>query len=217
MTTQELIDLYNILIDKYGSAYQTDDEIIDLLNMAHYEYLNRLVPDSQGGIVNFEFDSNTLQNLKPLVWTLSVSTNGSGSVTTAALDTAVQTASSDATAEVFRIMSIGYDDKPVRFLKQNDAWSFTKNFFKAPSTSNPRYTVEGSGYQLWPKTSFADVEFAVIKTPKKLALTPSPVNPELSDYVLTNILMIALQFGGISIRDQELIMDIRNNTIQNAK
>ena len=217
MTTQQLVNLFNILIDKYGSPYLTDDETIDLLNMAHYEYLNRMVPDSQGGIVNFEFDSNVIQNLKPLIWTLSINSNGSGLITTAALDTAVQTASSDADAEVFRIMSIGHANKPIRFVKQNDSWAFMKNYFKTPSVNNPRFTVEGSGYQLWPKTTFTDVSVAVLKTPKKLALTPSPVNPELSDYALYNILAIALKFGAVSIRDEELIQDVRMTANQIAQ
>lgn len=222
LTTQNLVDLYNVLLDKYGSPSQIDSEIVGNLNMATYEYLNRLVPDNQGGVVNFEFDSNTVSNIKPLIFTVTDNMDVNGLLSEADIESALQTESSDATAKVFRIMSIGITDsddvtRPVKYGFQNSLWMNARNFFKRPSATNPKYTMIADGLKFYPTNQTDDLVITVIKTPKALALTPSPVNPELSDAVLMNIIMIALQIGAIQVREEDLIADIRNTTIQNAQ
>jgi hypothetical protein len=78
VTTQKAVDILNILIDKYGSPSVDEDERVDMLNMAMFEYLNRLVPDNQGGVVNFEFDSNVIHNIKPLIYTITANMDADG-------------------------------------------------------------------------------------------------------------------------------------------
>ena len=214
MTTQGAVNLFRLLIDKYGSPYFTDSEVIDLLMMAHYEYINRLIPDNQGGVVNMEFDSNVLQNLKPLIWQVAVNSTSGGLVATATLDTALRTASGDSTTEVLRILGIGYNDTEVRYLKHNNLWSFVNNVYKAPSTSKVRFTVRGDGYQFYPQTTLNNLTFSLLKKPKTLALTPTPVNPELGDYQMMSVVALAVKLAGVSVRDEELLQDARLSGLQ---
>lgn len=213
MTTQKAIDIYNVLLDKYGSPSQIDDEIVDNLNMATYEWLNRLVPDSQGGIVNFEFDSNVVHNLKPLIFSIAANMDADGLLSETDIETALQAESSDATAKVFRIMSIGITDsdditRPVKYEFQNSLWANAMNYFKRPSTTKPKYTMVAAGLQFYPTNQMDELKITVIKTPKTLSLT-GPVDPELSDYVVFNIISLSLKLGGIQVRDEELLQDVR--------
>jgi hypothetical protein len=72
MTQQKAVDIFAILQDKYSSPNLITSEVIDLLNMAlSGEYMNRLFPDNQGGVVNFEMDQNVVVNIQPLLWTIT--------------------------------------------------------------------------------------------------------------------------------------------------
>lgn len=219
MTTQFAVDLYNVLLDKYGSPSQEDDEIVGNLNMAINEYLNRVVPDNQGGVVNFEFDANVVRNIKPLIWTITENMDSDGLLAESAIETALQTESSDASAKVFVIMSVGITDsddvtRPVKYEFQNSLWMHARNVFKRPSVTNPKYTMIADGLKFYPVNETDDITITVIKTPKELALTPSPVNPELSDYVMYNVISIALKLGGVAVRDEELLQDVRLSALQ---
>src|ERR1700704_749208 len=103
MTTAQVIVRCKTIIDKYGSPTIQDSEWVGHLNNAQYEVLNRVVPDNEGGNINFEMDSNVLENFKPLIYPVST-VPVSGMITVITLDTLIQTASSDPTCEVFRIL-----------------------------------------------------------------------------------------------------------------
>lgn len=226
MTTQEAVDLLLVLQDKYGSPDIEAAEAVDLLNMAMYEWLNLLLPDSQGGIVNVEYDSNTLELVKPLLWNFSVAYGSlsGGYLTTATLNTALQSASGDAAAAVFRTLDMAYIDADsneweVRFLKNNNRTKFQRNFFKKPAIPKRLFWQPfGNGIRLQPTTGYTAGSFSlsVIKTPKILSLT-GPVNPELNDYSMYSVIAKALKLAGVSTRDEELIMDIRNTALQNSQ
>lgn len=217
LTTQNLVDLYNVLLDKYGSPNQLDSEIIDNLNMATYEYLNRLVPDNQGGVVNFEFDTNVVKNIKPLIYELELNMDSDGLLEETSIETELQSESGDAEAKVFRVMSIGITtggkQYPVKYVFQNSRYVDERNVFKRPSATNPKYTMLAAGLQFYPTNASDPLVITVIKTPAALSLSPLQ-NPELDDYSLYAILSLALQLGGIQVRDEALIADIRNTSLQ---
>lgn len=218
MTTQQLVDIYNVLLDKFGSPSQLDDEIVGNLNMGINEYLNRVVPDNQGGVVNFEFDSNVVRNIKPLIWTITENMDANGLLAESAIETALQTESSDASAKVFVIMSVGITDsddvtRPVKYEFQNSLWMHTRNVFKRPSATNPKYTMIANGLKFYPVNQTDGITITVIKTPKELSLV-GPVNPELSDHVMYNVIAIALKLGGVAVRDEELLQDVRLSALQ---
>lgn len=211
MTTAEAITYFDILLDKYGSPYFTDAEKLNFLNHAQFEYLNRLFPDSQGGVVNFEFDSNVTTNIRPLIFTITTTMNGSGLVTDGALNTALQTETSDVSATYFRIGAASFTKSgvtyPIKYVKQNNLYAFTRNFFKKPtSPDRMRFTFTGKGLEFFPTdTTASAVKLWVIKNPRTLALGMTPVNPEFGNYQMYNIITIATQLAGVSVRDQELL------------
>lgn len=189
--------------------------------------MNLLLPDSQGGIVNVEYDSNTLELVKPLLWNFSVAYGSlsSGYFTTATLSAALQAASGDAAAAVFRTLDIAYvdsnsDEWQVRFLKNGARTRFQRNFLKKPAIPKRLYWQPfGNGVRLQPTTGYTagSFSFSVIKTPKILALTGPTVNPELGDYEMYTIIAKALRLAGVATRDEEILTDIRNSAIQIAQ
>ena len=68
-----------------------------------------------------------------------------------------------------------------------------------------------TGLKFYPTDDSIDLSIAVLKKPKVLSDT---VDPELDDYVMYDIIMIALQLGGVSTRDEEIIQDIRSIAVQ---
>lgn len=218
LTTQNLVDYFAIIQDKFGSPNLIEDEIVDMLNHAQMEYLNRMFPDSQGGVTNVDMDSNTLANIQPLIFTISTTMNGTtGLVTEAVLNTALQTESSDANATCFRVLSADITSDsityPVKYAKHNNITAYERNFFKKPSVTNARYTLVGKGIRFYPIDATKTLKITCVKNPKTLNLA-DPINPELKDYALYQVLMIALELAGISTRDGELLQTIQANTIQ---
>lgn len=211
MTTQDLVNYFAVLQDKFGSPNLISSEVVGFLNHATNEWLNRLVPDSQGGVVNFEEDSNVTAQLKPLIYTVSLNTTSEGILTQSALDAALTTAVGTASS-TFRIMAVSSSAAPVRYIKHNNLATNTRNLYKTPTSSYRLYTQVAAGYQFYPQ-AVTPLGVTVIKKPAVLSLT-GPVNPELEDYVLYNILTIALQLAGVSTRDEELIGAVRNITVQ---
>lgn len=216
MTVAAAVDLLQILIDKYSSPYLEGPEAIDLMNMAlRGEYMNRLFPDSMGGVVNWETDQNVAENLRPLMFNLSLTMNSGGILTNTAINSALVTASGEAGATAFRIGSIGWTKSgssyPVKYMKSNDRWSFEKNIFKRPSATSPRYSLISTGYQFYPTDQTATLTVNVVKTPKLLV---DGETCELSDYVMYQIIGISLKLYGVSVRDTELQEDIRLASLQ---
>jgi hypothetical protein len=220
MTTQTAVDIFAILQDKYGSPDLDPDEVVHLLNMATYEWLNRLVPSNLGGAVNFELDSNTLANIKPLIYSITGTMNGSGVLTNAVITAALVTAGAEATATWYRIGNVGITVSsktyPAKFVRHNDYLAFVRNYFKRGKATKPIYTIRQDGLKFDPIDAVSSLSLVVVKHPKLLSLV-GPVNPELDDQAMYNIIMIALKFAGVSTRDEELIMDIRNTSLQTAQ
>lgn len=220
MTTQDAVDLLLVLQDKYGAPDVDEEEAVDFLNMATYEWLNRLFPSSLGGIVNFDFDSNTLSNVKALLYKIESTQNSSGVVTNGAITTALQTAGAETGATWYRIGSVGVRiggvTYPAKYTKHNNLRVLERNFFKKGLSTRPRFIIRQDGLKFYPTDSVNPVSMTVIKHPRLLSLT-GPVNPQLDDAQMYNIIAIALKLAGVATRDEELItLDVRN-TLQTMK
>lgn len=214
MTIQNVLDIFDILQDKYGAPYFPDDWKVKLYNKATLRYLDTLIPDNQGGIVNFEFDSNVTKNIQPLIYPISISMNGSGVTSMGAINGALQTTSGDSGAEVLRFMTIGAlfggVNYPARYVKQNNIYEYQTNFFKKPRVpDNIMYTIQASGLQFYPVSVSTPLAITILKTPKKADLGNLSDNCEFSDYSVNQIIYIMLQDAGVSTRDEELQQDIR--------
>jgi hypothetical protein len=214
MTTVAAISEFDLLLDKSGSPYFTDAEKLVFLNKAQLEVLNRLVPDSLGGVVNFEFDENVAATIAPLTYKITA-TPSSGIVSKSTLNTALQAASADAGTTVFRVgaVNIVSNGKPVKFTRHNNINAYIDNVFKAPSESEPRYTVTASSYIIYP-TSVGQVAFTVLKMPRVMTLVNSP---DWDDYVMNQVINQAVKIAAVPLHDGETIADIRNTGFQSAQ
>ncbi len=214
MTTAEAIAYCTILQDKYGSPNVVDSEWLDYLNHAINEYIHRCLPDNQGGVVNYENDKNIEANLRPLIYLLPTMTTTAGVLADATIDAALVTASGDSAATHMRIMSIaaGSVGYPVKFVRHNNFWRFNRNYFKAASATAPQYTDTSTGYPVSPVNNSIPLVVTVLKRPSVLDLVGQ--DPELENDVMYVIIAIALQLSGVTTRDQELIQDVRNITLQ---
>jgi hypothetical protein len=223
MTLQDAIDKFNVLQDKYGSPSLVEAEIVSFLDMAQQERLNRLFPDDMGGVVNFEQDENVFSNLKGLIYYLvagyfTLTPNGKGAILAYVdIDAEIDALSYwvDGSAKLFRILNIDYNDIPVRYTKHNNLLSNQTNIFKNADPANPRYTLLSQGIQFYPSTiDGADLELTVVKKPDSFFLiyNDDPLTEiyEWDDYNMNLVIMISLQLAGISTRDEELLVDIRN-------
>ncbi len=228
MLTQKAVDIFKIIQDKYGSPDVIDSEIIKYLNMATYEWLNRLIPDSQGGVVNFEFGANTASQVQPLMHTVELELDATGMITDEQISDKLKDQVGDQCAEVFKILNVAVDvdttveevttttTYPAKYVSHNNILAYQRNVFKAASPKKPLYTLLSRGYQFYPTTADG-IRMTVLKSPTELALTPKVVNPELEDYTMYSIIMIALKLAGVATRDEELIMQTRNVGLQIAQ
>lgn len=217
MTTQEFIDYFAILQDKYGSPNLLEDEVVLMGNHAYHEFLNRLFPDTLGGIANVETDINVLSPVQPLIFTITENMDSTGLLANADLNAALATESGDSDATYFRILSIGIDNDgveyPVRFAKHNNIFAYKRNFFKNPDLSKARFSPIGKGFQFYPIDEAADLTITVVKNPKLMSLSPT-VDPELDNYSMYQVLAIALQLAGVSTRDTEILQDMQGISLQ---
>jgi hypothetical protein len=214
MTTAELIENFSILQDKRGSSSFDEDEVLKFLNLAQLERLKRLLPDDQGGVVNLDLDSNTLMNLRPLIYPISTTMNSSGLVTFSAITTALRTASSDSGCSLHRILGMTLTSSgkpyPIKYTRLNNWDSYKRNVFKAGSTTAPRFKVDATNITIDPAITTATVGITCLKTPKTLTADNTP---EFDDYNLSLIVEIALQYAAQSTRDFELIQTIHNTKV----
>lgn len=226
MTTAQALVKFDILLDKYGSPYFEESEKLEFLNMSQLEILNRMIPDSLGGVVNFESDYNVYQSIVPLIWDIDVpfasqtSSGDSSLVLRDTIRTSLRTVTGDTTCQVFRILSIGVLQSssplvflPIKYVKRNNINSYTANVFKKPTSANYSYTDGAGVFRIYPNPN-ALVRFAVMKTPRIMAADNSP---DWDDYVMNQVILQAVKLAGVPLRDEEIIQDTRLSGFQSAQ
>lgn len=215
MTTQQVIDYFAVLQDKYSSPNLLDDEVLEFVNNSINEYINRLLPDARGGNLNLETDKLVSATLRPLMFILPTITTTAGVLTNATIDAALVVASGNSSATHYRILSIaaGSVGYPVEYTRHNDYFTFKKNYFKQATITEPRYRQVEGGYPIEPVDNTIPLVVTVLKKPYILSLSPV-VDPELEDSTMYTIIAIALGLAGVSTRDEEIIQDLRNISVQ---
>lgn len=218
MLVQKAVDIINVLQDKYGSPNLIDAETVDHINMAIGEYLNRVFPDNQGGVVNFEFDSNVTSNLQPLIYSLSsLNMSGTGYLTNTVINAAL-TAAVGSTATYLKVGGLRVTSGiPIKYVKQNNIAVYQNNSFKTPTSAHPYFTFEATGIKIYPTDVALSLTLNVIKSPKVLTVSDLGNAFEFSDYVAYNVIAIALKYAGISTRDESLLEDIRMTAIHSTQ
>jgi hypothetical protein len=176
-----------------------------------------MIPDSVGGVVNFELDQNTLENLRPYIVGTGANTDSSGRLQMATLNSTLATSIGVPGATIFRILNMytTTGKYPVRFVKHNNVFEYQNNVFKAPSSPTKMiYTVFSSYLQLYPVVNSFTIDLSVIRTPDLFVAGESP---GWTDYMLNQIILQALKLAGISVSDTTVLEDIRISGIQSAQ
>jgi len=218
MTSSEARDKFKLLLDRAGSAYFSDDEIYSFLNLAQLEVLNRMIPDSLGGVINYEFDQNTYENISSLVNYMSMSPQLSGSngfIAYSNLRTQLITNSGDTSCDVFRIYAINYGNTnlPIKYLSPSRVGTYLNNTFKSDT---PYFTMHhrSFGQIISIYNCPVSVNLTIIKTPKILTASNTP---DFGDYVMNQVILKALELAGVSTHDPEYVGTLRNSGIQSAE
>lgn len=218
MTTAQALLIFDVLQDQYGAPYFPEDWKLKLLNMAQLEVLNRMVPDSAGGVINFEFDQNVIENISKLIINVNLPTDGSGNILYADIQTAVRTNSSDPDCTVFRFMSLADSaSKPIKFVKENSWYPYINNVFKTGDIGHRIYRIinQGGGrsIQVSPIDT-VNIALTVMKSPK---IMTSGNTPDWDDYMMNQVILQALKLAGIAVSGTEEIQNILQSGIQSGQ
>lgn len=205
MTIAGMGELFDILQDKYGSPYYTNAEKSLFLNRAQIEFVNAFLPPSGEGL-NIELSEDAAQQIDTLIYDLPyLNMNSSGIITKAAVAAALSTASGGGL--LWRRLNIGWvlgnKTVPVKYVRHNDWYEFKSNYFKNPSTDNPKFYETATNYQFAPIYPNAKLYLTVLKYPKVVDIDTA-VDSDLPDFTHNKIVALALEFAGIGSRDQNL-------------
>lgn len=210
MTSSDAISKLELLIDKTGSPYFTQSEYLSFLNMAQLEFLNRLVPDSLGGVINFELDQNVYSNLQPLIarvfCTPVVSEATSSRLSYITIDSSLSSYFGES-CETFRILSLALDSTPIKYARQNEIYQKLGNSFKR---SGYVYTVTEQDLRIFPST-INSVTVVAARFPRIMTAGNSPI---FDDYVMNQVIQIAYQLATVATRDENGLQLGTNTTIQ---
>jgi hypothetical protein len=222
MTLQTAVTIFNILQDKYGSPNVVTSEVIHYFNLAVNEYLNRLFPDTQGGLANVESDANTLAQIQPLVYVITGLAIPVGGVIASSTINAQLVITAGSGATYFRILAAEIVDDsgepfPIRFAKHNNIARYRKNDFKSPVPKDPTYLLRQDGIAIEGPPVATAVRLTVVKTPKSYSPTDLNADVEFPDYTTYTLITIALKMAGVATRDEELIQDTRLTGVQLAQ
>lgn len=204
MTITEMHQLFDIISDKEGIPYFTDDEKDLLLNRAQIETIRELLPDQLNpNAVNVETSSIVFDNVEDLVYEVSGINTSSGELTKATINTALQAASGDS-EDYWLILNVSYDGKPCKHVRHNDWYKFQANDFKTASADVPQYRGLSSKLVFLPVDDTASIGLTLLKNPVEVDLG-TVTNCELPDSMHTRVVAIGLEFAGISARDEALM------------
>jgi hypothetical protein len=197
---------FDLLQDKYGSAYFTDAEKSLFLNRAQIEFVSDLLPTDPTKVINAELSQDTISQIAPLIVELSyLSPNSSGVITKANIQAALTSA--DSGAIMWRPLAIGWTyggiEVPASYIRHNDRWEFQKNFFKRPTVNNPKVRETATSYIFSPATTNARIYFTLLKYPREVSIS-APTDSILPDFTHNKIVAIALEFAGIGSRDSNM-------------
>jgi hypothetical protein len=170
MTAAEMKEYFQILQDKYGSSYHTDEEIEVFLNRGQLDEVIALLPPD-GSILNVELNQNTINIIEPLLFMVGATMSSSGVVLTTALQSAINTDYSLSDARVLRVLSIGWDgERPVKYTRHNNWWAYIANTFKAPTARSPRCKQDAGKWIISPIDQTVDLTFSGVRYPRLISL-----------------------------------------------
>jgi hypothetical protein len=198
MTIAEQVAYFDLLTDKVGNPYFTDAEKYSFISQAAVEYVKRTLPSNEGGVMNLEFSHIIFSNLSTLVFeTGALSMNSSGEITTSAVQTALNTASSSTEPFMF-VMNVGSDGEDVRYVPHNNWFATINNTFKVQDIC---YKQLANKFVFNPVNLDAGITFTLLKQPKTVGVG---TDCDLPPHTHKTVTELAVELASVSIRDSEL-------------
>lgn len=207
MTISEMHTYFDLLLDKTGDPYFTASEKDSFISQAALEYVKRMLPSNEGGVVNFEFDQIIFSNIDTLVFeTSGLSPTSLGRISRSSIQTALNTASGSTDPFIF-VLNVswtkGSNTYPVKYARQNEWYAFEQNIFKQGKANKPIYKQDSINFTFSPIDTTASVKFTLLKQPKTVSLS-GPVNCDLPVSTHKSVVELAVQLAASATRDTEL-------------
>jgi len=220
MTIQEMHTLFDLVIDKTGSPYFTSDEKDEYLQRAEVTYVNGFFNPTGQSKRNAEATSIDEELLNPLMSEVFVQNPSTGKLTFASINAAITSGSQElmyilGVSRNFNLDSCGDSDETTyrksRFVRHNNFSAHTDNSFKEGTEKYPFHRYFDTYLKLTPR-KVADTYISLLRYPLDVTLDdpndtgqagPNAVNSELPDKAHNEIVYLALQAAGISIREGE--------------
>lgn len=225
MTIDEMITLFDIIQDKYNSAYYTNSEKVKFLNLAQNLFINESVfginaDEKRLGEVPFvasSIEPTTINTslVEPLIISdINLTADANGDVLFSDIETGIN-AETSSNEKLMYILAV-YEDQDgediyIRFVRHNDLYKHNQNEFKKPTVTEKVYRVSKGKITIYPKGTHS-VYLNVLKSPVDMVYVavsdPGNVSCELPYFTHNEVLAIALEISGIATRDQALL-DVR--------
>jgi len=206
MTIEESHQYFDLLTDKVGGAYWTDDEKDNFISQACIEYVKSLFPSNEGGVVNVEIDGITYSNIYTLVHQLTLAYTNSVSIST--VQTALNAASSSTEKWMYILnvaLRVSGTTYPVKYTRQNNWYAAERNEFKKGRTYSPIYKLDSQSFKFSPSQTIGGTPLTItlIKEPKPVSLTDE-TDIELPPHTHKAIVELAVKLASEGMRDPEL-------------
>lgn len=204
MTIAEQHAYFDLLLDKTGDPYFTPAEKDSFISQAALEYVKRMLPSNEGGVVNLEFDQVIFSNIDTLVFeTAGLAPSSLGKILRSSVQTALNTASGSTEPFIY-VLNVNWTKGstiyPVKYVRQNEWYEFERNVFKQGKASKPTYKQDALNFTFSPVDTTASVKFTLLKQPKTVSLT-GPVNCDLPTSTHKAVTELAVELAMLATRE----------------
>lgn len=205
MTIQEMHDWFDLVMDKVGEPYFTDDEKDSFLNEGQINFVRQFF-DIVFDKYNAERSNYDAEMLAPLIFPASVQTSTAGQLAYTDLDAAVDTSWMYILNVARKPTTVGCSTDeinyvPSRNVRHNDFYKHQQNSFKKEDEEYPMHRYFSTYLQVNPR-NVADMLVTLLKYPIEMDLGTN-VSCELPEKAHNEVVFLALKFAGINMERGE--------------
>lgn len=194
MVVQKLHTYFNLLLDKFGSPYFTDEEVDVFLNAGQNELYQQYFPDNEDYLYNIELNQHTLNIFNKLIDTKSIEDIP---ITVISYDDI------DSVRKVSKIINVMTEDNElVPFIRYNDLAKANQNDFLKPEEGTYYFKFIKEGIEIIPPVN-KNILITYIKEPLDIDLT-SNQSSELASFLHYDLVAEAINKAGVATRDEAM-------------
>lgn len=207
MVVQKLHLYFNLLLDKFGSPYFTDEEVDVFLNAGQNELYQQYFPDNEDYLYNIELNQHTLNVFNKLIDTKSIEPEVQVDPETSEESVIpikqILYVDIDSIREVSRILNvITEDDEVVSFMRYNDLAKASQNDFLKPDGNIYYFKFIKEGIEIIP-SSDKNILITYIKEPLEINKGTNQTS-ELASFLHYDLVVEAINKAGVATRDEAM-------------